>query len=172
MRVGLLDGPDEYIFGNITGAVRLEDGSVVVADEQSHEVRKYDAGGRHLWTSGREGEGPGEYKGLLADCGAARERRSRRTTGSWTESPNSIRTVSVTDTRLLRRAAGPGPYGTPACSPRGDVVFTGWPDTESMELTAAMGARYRWEMSLSRERDDSVATLRSGIPGHRALPSW
>ncbi|MYI07627.1 MAG: hypothetical protein F4059_10010 [Gemmatimonadetes bacterium] len=67
----------------------------------------------------------------------------------------------VTDTRLFD---GRGPYGTPACSPRGDLVFTGWPDTE-WELTAAMGTRYRWEMSLSWERGDSVATLRSGIPG-------
>lgn len=33
VRVGLLDGRDEYLFGNITGAVRLKDGSVVVADE-------------------------------------------------------------------------------------------------------------------------------------------
>ncbi|MCY4572039.1 MAG: hypothetical protein OXF01_04490, partial [Gemmatimonadetes bacterium] len=64
VRVGLLDGPDEFLFGNITGAVRLEDGSVVIADESIPEVRMFDAGGRHVWTSGRDGEGPGEYKGL------------------------------------------------------------------------------------------------------------
>ena len=32
LRVGIVDGPLEYIFGSVTGAVRLEDGSIVVAD--------------------------------------------------------------------------------------------------------------------------------------------
>ena len=64
VRVGLLDGPDEYLFGNITGAVRLEDGSVVIADQSIFEIRMFDASGRHVWTSGRKGEGPGEYEGL------------------------------------------------------------------------------------------------------------
>ena len=41
----MLDGPMEYIFGNVTGAIRLEDGSVVIADEQSYNVRRYDASG-------------------------------------------------------------------------------------------------------------------------------
>ena len=69
----MLDGPMEYIFGNVTGAIRLEDGSVVIADEQSYNVRRYDASGRHVWTSGRNGEGPGEYGGLrlLRGCPGA-----------------------------------------------------------------------------------------------------
>ncbi|MDE2762049.1 MAG: hypothetical protein OXQ94_11340 [Gemmatimonadota bacterium] len=160
VRVGLLDGPEEYLFGNVSGAVRLENGSVVVADEQSREVRMYDVGGRHVWTSGREGEGPGEYRGLwlLRGCPGAAV-----TTFDWqldriTELDSA---GGVVDTRLFGEA---GPYGAPACSPRGDMVFAAWPDTE-WELTAAMGTRYRWEMSLSWERDDSVAALRSGIPG-------
>lgn len=40
VRVGIVDGPVEYIFGNVTGAVRLEDGSIVVADEQSGNIRR------------------------------------------------------------------------------------------------------------------------------------
>ena len=159
VRVGLLDGPDEYLFGNITGAFRLEDGSVVVADESIPEVRMFDAGGRHVWTSGRDGEGPGEYKGLwlLRGClGAA------ITAYDWqldriTELDSD---GVVTDTRGF---GGAGPYGVPACSPDGDLVFAGWPDTE-WEETRAVGG-YRWKMSLSWERGDSVATLRSGIPG-------
>ncbi len=39
LRVGIVDGPLEYIFGNVTGAVRLEDGGIVVADEQSGNIR-------------------------------------------------------------------------------------------------------------------------------------
>ena len=71
VRIGIVDGPVEYIFGNVTGAVRLADGSIVVADEQSANLRRYDASGRHLWTSGRSGEGPGEYGGLWLVRGCA-----------------------------------------------------------------------------------------------------
>ncbi len=39
LRVGIVNGPLEYIFGNVTGAVRLEDGGIVVADEQSGNIR-------------------------------------------------------------------------------------------------------------------------------------
>ena len=53
VRIGVIDGDLEYIFGSVTGAVRLDDGSVVVADEQSYNVRRFDSGGRHMWTSGR-----------------------------------------------------------------------------------------------------------------------
>ncbi len=160
VRVGRLNGPDEYLFGNITGAVRLEDGSIVVADQSIFEVRRYDAGGRHVWTSGRQGEGPGEYEGLrlMRGCPGAAITAYDGQLDRITELDSD---GVVTDTRLFD---GRGPYGTPACSPRGDVVFTGWPDTE-WELTAAMGTRYRWEMSLNWEREDAATTLRSEIPG-------
>ena len=162
LRVGMLDGPGEYLFGDVSGAVRLEDGSVVVADEQSREVRMFDAGGGHVWTSGREGLGPGEYRGLwlLRGCTGAAvtvyDWRLKRITELDSDG-------GVADTRALRGAGGPGPYGAPACSPGGNLVFNDWPGGEG-DAARAVG-EYRWEMSLSWERDDGVATLRTGIPG-------
>ncbi|MYG49055.1 MAG: hypothetical protein F4164_06745 [Gemmatimonadales bacterium] len=163
LRVGMLDGPDEYLFGNVSSAIRLEDGSVVVADEQSREVRMFDAGGRHVWTSGREGDGPGEYRGLalLRGCPEAAitvyDRRLRRITELDSDG-------SVADTRALREAGGPGPLGAPpACAPDGNVVFVDWLDSEAEEALAV--GEYRWETALSWERDGGVTTLRSGIPG-------
>ena len=162
VRVGLLDGPDEYLFGNITGAVRLEDGSVVVADESIYEIRMYDAGGRHVWTSGRKGEGPGEYGGLrlLRGCpGAA------ITVFDW----HLVRITEldldggVADTRTLA-AAGVNPYQDLACSPGGQLVFQPWPKV-ILDPTVAAGEHYRWQMMLNRVVDDGVVTLRSGIPG-------
>lgn len=159
VRIGMLDGPVEYLFGNITGAVRLEDGSVVVADEQGREVRMFDARGGHVWTSGREGEGPGEYQGLwlLRGCQGVTV-----TVYDW-----QLKRITELDsyghvvgTQALRGVGGPGPHGAPACSPGGGMVFTDWPDSEQ----EAVG-EFRWEMSLSWARDDGVATLRSGIPG-------
>ena len=159
VRVGMLDGPVAYLFGNITGAVRLGDGSVVVADEQSREIRMFDAGGKHLWTRGREGAGPGDHQGLwlLRGCPSAAV-----TVYDW-----QLKRITeldsdghVVDTRTLRPVGGPGPYGAPACSPGGGLVFADWPESEP----EAVG-EFRWEMSLSWARDDGVATLRSGIPG-------
>ena len=67
----MLDGPPQYQLGRVTGAVRLGDGTVVVGDDQSKDLRFFDRAGRHLRTVGREGGGPGEFKavGSLAALG-------------------------------------------------------------------------------------------------------
>ena len=62
--IGMVDGPAEYQFGRVTGAVRLGDGTVVVGDDQSKSLRFFDRAGRHLRTVGREGGGPGEFRAL------------------------------------------------------------------------------------------------------------
>lgn len=164
VRVGLLDGPDEYLFSNIEGGVRLEDGSIVVADEQSYEIRMFDARGRHVWTSGRQGQGPGEYGGvrLLRGCPG-----TAITVFDWhlDRITRLARDGNVIDTRALA-GTGVQPYGSPTCSPDGDLVFVGWPDSEWDVLQrAAVGETYRWEMAVSWERDDGVVTLAEGIPG-------
>ena len=161
VRIGILDGPMEYMFGEVAGAIRLADGSVVVADEQSYEVRMFDASGGHVWTSGREGEGPGEYGGLrlLRGCpGAA------ITVFDWNldRITELDREGTVTDTRALS-AAGVNPYSEPMCASDGNLVFTPWPETDYADL--AVGEIYRWRMSLNWARADSVLTLRTGIPG-------
>ncbi len=164
VRVGMLDGPDPYLFSNIVGAARLPDGSVVVADEQSHEVRMFDAGGRHVWTSGREGQGPGEYRGLrlMRGCpGAA------ATVFDWNQ--NRITRLgsdgSVVDMRVLD-AVEVNPYNDPTCAPNGDLVFDEWPESEWGAAEAVEpGEFYRWRVDLSWEADDGVVTLATGIPG-------
>lgn len=161
VRIGVLDGPMEYMFGEVTGAIRLEDGSVVVTDEQSYEVRMFDAGGRHVWTSGSQGEGPGEYGGLrlLRGCPG-----SAITVFDWhldriTELDAE---GNVTDTRRLGEV-GVNSYSEPMCAPDASLIFTPWPETDYASLN--VGEIYRWSMSLNWARGDSVAVLRSGIPG-------
>ena len=66
LRVGIVDGPLEYIFGNVTGAVRLEDGSIVVADEQSGNLRRFDANGRPRLDQRTVGRGSGRVRGAPA----------------------------------------------------------------------------------------------------------
>ena len=161
VRIGIVDGPLEYIFGDVTGAVRLEDGSIVVADEQSRNVRRYDSNGRHLWTSGRSGGGPGEYGGLwlLRGCPGA-----PITVFDWQQDriTGLDRDGDVVDTRPLG-AVGVNPYGAPACSADGRLVFMPWPEAALSERAA--GESYRWRVSLRSALGDSVTILRSGIPG-------
>ncbi len=63
--IGRLDGPDETQFFRVVAGTRLADGSFVLGSLGSHDLRRFTSGGEHLWTVGREGEGPGEFVGLM-----------------------------------------------------------------------------------------------------------
>lgn len=62
MSIGVLDGPDEYMFGRVTSMAVTDRGEVYAMDRHVPVLRKYDADGNHLFDLGREGEGPGEYR--------------------------------------------------------------------------------------------------------------
>src|SRR5690606_2175713 len=62
--IGVVEGPREYQFANITAAVRLDDQTLVVADGNSGELRYYDALGGHVRSVGGRGDGPGEYRAV------------------------------------------------------------------------------------------------------------
>ncbi len=65
IRIGELDGPDEYLFGRIAALAVGPDGSIFVADHQQKSVRQYDMAGNYVRAVGRYGEGPGEYRQIL-----------------------------------------------------------------------------------------------------------
>ena len=58
--IGELDGPEEYLFGNVASIAVDDDGTVHVLDAQAQEVRIFDSAGTHVGTLGGRGEGPGE----------------------------------------------------------------------------------------------------------------
>lgn len=60
--IGELEGPEEYLFGDITSVAADTDGRIYVADRIGSSVRAYHSTGRHLAWIGREGEGPGEFQ--------------------------------------------------------------------------------------------------------------
>ena len=64
--IGELDGEDPYMLHQVSDAMTLSDGRIVVANRGSQELRVFDAQGVHLATWGREGEGPGEFNSLVA----------------------------------------------------------------------------------------------------------
>lgn len=61
--VGVLDGPDEQIFGIVRGVTVGADGTIYVLDAQVPAVRVFDADGGYVGTLGRRGGGPGELSG-------------------------------------------------------------------------------------------------------------
>ncbi len=61
MSIGGLDGDSRYELFNVQSAVRLVEGTIVVANQGSSEIRFYDSAGRHRRSVGRKGGGPGEF---------------------------------------------------------------------------------------------------------------
>ncbi len=61
LTIGVAEGAEEYMFGNVGDVLALRDGSTLVVDTRAFAIRQYDAKGTHVRTIGRRGQGPGEY---------------------------------------------------------------------------------------------------------------
>lgn len=61
VRIGVVEGKAEYMIGKLAGALRREDGTILVADAHAHEIRMFDERGLFVRKVGRAGGGPGEY---------------------------------------------------------------------------------------------------------------
>lgn len=62
VRIGVFEGEDHYMFGQVRSLAVAADGSIYVMDQQVPALRKYAPDGTYVATFGREGGGPGEYK--------------------------------------------------------------------------------------------------------------
>ncbi len=60
--IGMFDGPEEYMFGEVVSYAMAADGTIYVMDRQVPALRVYNADGTYRTTFGREGGGPGEYR--------------------------------------------------------------------------------------------------------------
>src|SRR5687767_8214378 len=60
IRIGEVEGAQEYTFGRISGVAAGTDGSIFVLDQSVPVVRQYTAAGRHVRDFGKRGQGPGE----------------------------------------------------------------------------------------------------------------
>ena len=56
---------DAYVFSDIRGLALDRRNNIIVADRKDHNVRVYSSAGVHLYTIGRQGQGPGD---LLEPC--------------------------------------------------------------------------------------------------------
>jgi hypothetical protein len=64
LTLGAREGDPALQFAGIADAARLSDGTIVVADGRSSEVRFFARGGAVLSVSGGQGEGPGEFRAI------------------------------------------------------------------------------------------------------------
>jgi len=62
LSIGTMDGPEEDQLFRISGAIRMANGQVVVANAGSGDLRFFDGQGNYLRSEGRRGGGPGEYE--------------------------------------------------------------------------------------------------------------
>ena len=64
LEIGVVEGPDEYVFGAIESVVRLSDRSIAVSDAGATRISIFAEDGTFLRRWGREGGGPGEFEAL------------------------------------------------------------------------------------------------------------
>lgn len=64
--IGEVEGEDPYLLHDVSDAVMLSDGRIVVANSGTAEMRVFNGSGTHASTWGGEGEGPGELSWLRA----------------------------------------------------------------------------------------------------------
>lgn len=62
LTIGARGGDPASLFHQVAGVVRLGNGSIVVADGATGELRFFDQAGRHLLSTGGSGGGPGEFR--------------------------------------------------------------------------------------------------------------
>ncbi|MQA91304.1 MAG: hypothetical protein GEU90_13930 [Gemmatimonas sp.] len=60
--IGVFEGDEVEQLHDVTGARRLSDGRIVVANAGTHELRFYASDGSHIQSVGRQGGGPGEFQ--------------------------------------------------------------------------------------------------------------
>jgi hypothetical protein len=131
--IGRMEGEAPYLFGDVRGAVRLENGSIVVVDNQARELRWFDRGGAFIRSAGRPGEGPEEFRTSawsLERCGEDR----LYVHDLWAQ-----RMVSWDTTGAFQRGFNLTEPGQPArgvyehaCRDDGGFVAVGWGDSSTM----------------------------------------
>ena len=83
LSIGVADGAEEYMLGDIADLAIARDGSIYALDRQVPAIRYYDAKGKFIRTIGRRGEGPGEFRSSSGIALAHDGRLLLWDTGNW-----------------------------------------------------------------------------------------
>ena len=166
LSVGVLDGPDEYLFGDINAGSLLADGSVVVSDRMNFRIQRFGSDGEHLWSRGREGQGPGEFENVQIVHGCVSADRIV-VYDIWTQRVSVFNDEGdlVDDYRLLYNGLPIRRFG---CAPNGRLGFTGYSDQTVEGLASEELYRELMTLGWVELGDTAATTVRQRIPGSEA----
>lgn len=123
------------LFARVSGATRLSDGTIVIADADDKVLHFFDATGKPLHSAGHEGSGPGEFRHVtwLGRC-------SGDSLHVWDMLQQRM-AVFAPGGAFVRQcavpsdsAAGATPLMTLACSSLGVIAFQGQPVMSKMRV--------------------------------------
>lgn len=149
------------------GAVRLEDGRVVVGDRASNNLKVFSSSGTFEGAIGREGDGPGEFKYL------ARLRGCNGDSVFADDIAHRYFSVvapdgSVARTFVLETAEAGRPAFEYACNRQGDILASGWGVTDT-----PMEEPYRPEVPVTiAGADGKVRAFLGRFPGTEMTPEF
>jgi hypothetical protein len=64
LSIGVVSGRESQELSDVMGAIRLQDGRIVVGNGGTNQLRFFDSGGSFLSSVGGDGEGPGEFRSI------------------------------------------------------------------------------------------------------------
>jgi hypothetical protein len=151
LRLGVVDGDEAFQFTGITGLVRLSDGTIVVGDGGSGEVRFFDPSGGLRARAGGSGEGPGEFVGMA---------------GLGTDSEGNVWVYDFSLRRVTRFDADGEMVGMTTLGPEPPTLFGVGSLSDGTfllkQLWGSRGAAGATELGFRR---DPVAFVRFGLDG-------
>jgi len=129
LKIGELDGPEEFLFANIADVAVNSKGDIYVADSRLNEIRKFNKGGEYLLTIGRPGQGPGEFQSvsnltmnnrddLIAFDAISRRFSVFSANGEYKTTQQSMMDLSIAPSKIFVTEKGYVFFGKPIDSPK------------------------------------------------------
>lgn len=149
------DAPESEGLFRVTGARRLADGTIAVANAGSKEIIVFDAAGRRVRAFGREGAGPGEFRSLA---------------GLWHAAPDSLFAYDQALSRITLLSTSGAVHATLPVPP-GDGE--GYPVVRDRAPGGSFAVLYVLGYGVGAESgvsDDSVTFARLDPGGQDAAP--
>lgn len=168
---------DAYIFGTVSGLLLLADGRILVADNSTHDVRVFGADGRHQFTIGRAGAGPGDLARPCCLTIAADGQLWIRDNGNHRYSIFRLGPAEAKFVRTFRtHVSSPQPFpGRVAWDSQNRVVDVGQLDVDQHQraFIDADGTVARWD-TLRHPPAESLAVMRvqRRVPGGVSTYYW
>ena len=126
LTIGAIEGPEEYLFGRISGLAADSLGRIYVADRQTSDIRMYGPDGVFQLRVARSGSGPGEVQSPCCLAVDADWRVWVRDSGNGRYNWYAISASGAIETGTIRMAHGDVWYGVaPSFGPDGHLVDVG-----------------------------------------------